>query len=35
MGTLANSEDPVVMQHKAAFYQGQHYFAKIKTTFKG
>ena len=30
-GTLANREEPDEMPHKAAFYQGLHFFAKIKT----
>ena len=30
-GTLANNEDPDEMPHNAAFYQGLHIFAKIKT----
>ena len=30
MGTLANSEDPDEMPHKAAFHQGLHFLLKIK-----
>ena len=33
MGTLANSEDPDEMQHKAEFHQSA-LFAKIKTLFR-
>ena len=34
MGTWANSEDPDEMQHDSAFYQGLHFFGKIKLTFR-
>ena len=30
MGTLANSEDPDEMHHKAAFHQGPHCFLTLK-----
>ena len=30
MGTMANSEDPDEMLHKAAYHQGLHCFAKTK-----
>ena len=30
MGTLANSEDPDEMQHKAAFHQGLHCLLRLK-----
>ena len=30
MGTLANSEDPDEMQHKAAFHQGLHGLLRLK-----
>ena len=30
MGTLANSEDPDEMQHKAAFNQGLHCLLRLK-----
>ena len=30
MGTLANSEDPVEMQHYAAFHQSRHFLLKLK-----
>ena len=32
MGTLANSEDPDEMQHKAAFHQGLHCLLRLKQT---
>ena len=30
MGTFANSEDPDVMQHNAAFHQGLHGLLRLK-----
>ena len=30
MGTLANSKDPDVMQHNAAFHQGFHCLLRLK-----
>ena len=31
MSTLANSEDPVEMQHNAAFHQGLHCLLRLKS----
>ena len=31
-GTLANSEDPLEMQHNAAFHQGLYFLIRLKQT---
>ena len=31
MDTMANSEGPDGMPHNAAFHQGLHFFAEVKT----
>ena len=35
MGTLANSDDPVEMQHNAAFHQILHCFLSLKHPSEG